>query len=477
MKGNDMTTEGMSIATDSAHIISTLFVLLPVPVAVVDNKGYILLSNSAFNETFQGIRNVKDIPRHEFHVPGRGTFEIETLPLTDQGLSILFASDVTKEVQLRKQMMHLEKMAAIGRMVSGVAHELNNPLAGVVGYAQLVSRNSLDPASQRMIDVILVQAERAGRIVQDFLSLAARTDPKRVHFDLNETVRRIVQLREYNDRLEGIAVTMDLADDLPPATGDSSQIEQVLLNLIVNAADAISHARRRAGLIHIRTSAEGPRISIAVSDNGSGIHARDMSRIFDPFFTTKDEHEGTGLGLSICSEIVKNHGGELYAWSTYGAGSTFTVELPVLDSVDVEEIVPERPTRGQELSGKSILVIDDEIHITELIFDVLARYGAKVDVANAGAEALTQLQAKHYDAVICDQRMPSLSGQQLYRLVQSAHPELENRFLFVTGDVVNSDTKNFFQQAGVLFLRKPFRIYDLVDSVETLLNRNRPQDS
>lgn len=470
-----MTREGTGLATDPTHLISTLFALIPVPVAIVDNSGRIVLSNSAFADLFQNIQNIQTLPHHELELPGRGTYELETVPLNEQGLKIVYAAEITNEVQLRRQVVHLEKMAAIGRLVSGVAHELNNPLAGILGYAQLVTRSELDPGTRRMVEVILAQAERAGKIVQNFLSLAAKTEPKRISFDLNDTIRNVMQLREYQENVEDILITSDLAEDLPRAWGDPHQLEQVFLNLIVNAEDAIGDAQRRPGSIHIKTTVEGERIHTTITDNGSGIHARDMARIFDPFFTTKEKHRGTGLGLSICAEIIKDHGGELYAWSTYGCGSTFTLELPIRNQVQEEEVRPVRTSQGQSLRGRDILVIDDEIHITELIFDVLARQGARIDLANSGVEALNQIKKKDYDVIICDQRMPGISGQRLYRLVESLNSELRHRFLFVTGDVVNDQTKRFFLQAGVQYIRKPFKIQELVDAIEGMLSRSQPQ--
>jgi signal transduction histidine kinase/CheY-like chemotaxis protein len=467
--------EGTGLATDSAHLVSSLFALIPVPVAIVDNSGRIILSNSAFADLFHGLQNIHTVPQHELEMPGRGTYELETVPLNEQGMKIVYATEMTNEVLLRRQVVHLEKMAAIGRLVSGVAHELNNPLAGILGYAQLVARSELDPATRRMTEVILAQAERAGKIVQNFLSLAAKTDPKRVSFDLNETIRTVIQLREYQENVDDIVITADLSEDLPHAWGDSHQIEQVLLNLIVNAEDAIADAQRRPGSIHIKTAVEGGRIHTTITDNGSGIHARDMSRIFDAFFTTKEKQRGTGLGLSICADIVKDHDGELYAWSTYGSGSTFTVEMPVRKAVEQEEMPPLRTSQGQLLRGKHVLVIDDEVHITELIFDVLARQGARIDLANSGMDALSQIKKKDYDVIICDQRMPGISGQRLYRLVESLNPEMRHRFLFVTGDVVNAQTKRFFTQAGVRYIRKPFRIQELVDGIEGMLSRNQTQ--
>ena len=468
-----MTREGTGTATDPTQLVSSLFALIPVPVAIVDAVGRVVIANSAFSDIFSDIPNIQTVPHHELEIPGRGTYEIETLPLNDQGMTIVYATEITNEVELRKQLVHLEKMAGIGRLVSGVAHELNNPLAGILGYAQLVSRCELEPSTRRMTDVILTQAERAGKIVQNFLSLAAKTEPKRGAFDLNETIRSVVQLREYQERVENTIITADLGEGLPLAWGDPNQMEQVILNLVVNAEDAISDTRRRPGTIQLKTSVEGECLQVTVTDNGSGIHARDMARIFDPFFTTKEKQRGTGLGLSICSEIVKDHGGELYAWSSYGTGSTFTLELPIKHIVEKEEAEPARASQGQFLRGKQILVIDDEVHITELIFDVLARQGARIDLANSGVEALEQIKKKSYDVIICDQRMPGVSGQRLYRLVESLNPELRHRFLFVTGDVVNAQTKRFFTQVGVMYIRKPFRIQELVDAIEGLLTRTQ----
>ena len=472
-----MTREGTGLATDTTHLISSLFALIPVPVAVVDTDGRVILSNSAFADLFHGIHNIQTLQHHELELPGRGTYELETVPLNDQGLKIVYAAEITNEVQLRHQLVHLEKMAAIGRLVSGVAHELNNPLAGILGYAQLVSRCELDPSTRRMVDVILAQAERCGKIVQNFLSLAAKTEPKRIAFDLNDSIRNVIQLREYQEIVDNIAVTAELSEDLPYAWGDPHQMEQVFLNLVVNAEDAIADVQRRPGAIHVKTFVDAGRIHVTVTDNGSGIHARDMARIFDPFFTTKDKQRGTGLGLSICAEIVKDHGGELYAWSTYGTGSTFTLELPIRHEIEPEAVQPVRSSESLCLRGKQILVIDDEIHITELIFDVLARQGARIDLANNGLEALEQIKKKNYDVIICDQRMPGVSGQRLYRLVESLNSELRHRFLFVTGDVVNTQTKRFFTQAGVQYIRKPFRIQELIDAIEGLLSRSQPLGS
>ena len=214
-----MTGEGTGRASDPTQLIGTLFALIPVPVAIIDNDARIVLANSAFKDIFQGVENFQSIPHHEIEVPGRGTYELETVPLNDEGLKILYGVEISNEVQLRRQMVHLEKMAAIGRLVSGVAHELNNPLAGIVGYSQLLARGDLDTPTRRMIDVIYAQAERAGKIVQNLLSIAAKSEPRRIAFDLNDSVRNVIQLREYQESVDNISITAELSEDLPHAWG------------------------------------------------------------------------------------------------------------------------------------------------------------------------------------------------------------------------------------------------------------------
>ena len=466
-----MAQEGATVAVDTSNLISSLFALLPVPVAVIDEQGNIVLANSIFNDFFPKTTSVNQIPHHAVPVDGL-VFDFDKVPLSDQGLYIFIGRDTSSEEQLRQKLVQMEKMGAIGRLVSGVAHELNNPLAGIVGYAQLLSRADLDPSTSRMVSVLQTQAERAGSIVQNFLNLATKTQPEKKSFDLNSVVDNVLSLREYDHKVHDIVAIPELEHDLPQVTGDLGQIEQVVLNLVVNAEDAVRMTQGRTGEIEIRTAVLNDRVRLEVTDNGNGIQRQDMDRIFDPFFTTKDKTTssgGIGLGLNIRAEIVKDHGGELYAWSTHGSGSTFTMELPV--AVDIDDPEPETvaPSFGESLSGKSIMVIDDEVTITELIDDYLGRFGAKVEFFHSGAEAFERLCAKSYDAVVCDQRMRGVNGQSLYRMVESVNPDLARRFIFVTGDVLNERTRQFFEQTNAIYLRKPFRLEDLLHSVQTVV--------
>jgi signal transduction histidine kinase len=457
-----MTKDGTALALDSAQLISSMFALLPVPVAILDDRGRVLLSNSSFSETFHGIVSISTDSQREVEVIGRGTFQIQALPLNEQGFKFVFATNVTDEVKLHRQVSHLEKMAAVGRVLTGVAHELGTPLADIASYAVLMERAHLAPEVQHMVGNMLTKAERATCLVQNLLTLAGITAPKRVSMDLNAIVRETLERRGSGQRMGQFDVTLDLDSNMPNAVGDPAQIEQVVLALLLNAEDSIADAQnRRPGSIQIRTCVRTGRIQLHVCDNGYG---RDAARIF--------ESSENGVGLNICAEIVKDHGGELYAWSSYGGGSTLTLELPVYlqDSEAGAGL-------GRCLRGKNVMVVDDEIHITDFVYDVLTRHGAHVQIANSGSEAYEKLRNKHFDLIICDQHMPGLSGQSLYRLIESGDSTAPKRFLFITGDVVASDSRQFYTQNSVQLLRKPFRIQELLESVDQLFNRNRQPGS
>jgi len=262
-----------------------------------------------------------------------------------------------------------------------------------------------------------------------------------------------------------MSLTIEMAKDLPHVSIDPYQIEHVLLRLIANAEDAIRSNDGSPGQIHVKTALQGDRIQVTVTDNGCGIHAHEMAGIFDD--------ESTQIGLNIAAEIVKDHGGDLYAWSSFGKGSIFTMELPI-EAAGPRQELPAKVSGQQPLHGKRILVIDDDLHITALLYDILTMQGAEIDDANSGEEAIGKIHGKSYDLFICDQRMPDLSGEQLFRAIEPLG--IQCRFLFVTGDVVNEDTMEFLRQTGVAYIRKPFKSTELVNAVEAVINRSQQQD-
>jgi nitrogen-specific signal transduction histidine kinase len=411
------------------------------------------------------------MPKHPVRA-GESIFDFELVELSASGLFMIVGRDTANEERLRSHLAELEKLGTVGRMVSGVAHELNSPLASIVGYSQLLETAKLDASTKQIVEVLRAQAERAGRIVENFLNVATKAQSRKRHFDVNEVVNKVLKLREYDQKIHDIVARTELSEEPLPALGDSGQIEQVVFNLVTNAEDAVASVQGRSPEILIRTSVSAGKVQVVVIDNGGGIRSADMRHIFDPFFTTKAETEsngGTGLGLNICAEIVKDHDGQLYARSRYGRGSEFTLELPIAVGAHGPEPDTDDMGSGEALRGRSIIVIDDEVTIAELMEDFLGRFGATLEFCSSGAEGFERICQNSYDVIVCDQRMPGLNGQSLFKMIQSVNPELAQRFIFVTGDVLNERTQQFFRQTGVRYLTKPFRLRDLLSAIESVL--------
>jgi len=254
-------------------------------------------------------------------------------------------------------------------------------------------------------------------------------------------------------------IVVELESNLPRSLGVRAQIEQVIGSLMAHSEDAIAGTLGKSGFIQIQTGRKPGRVLVQIADNGM---ARDSGRIFTP--------GSTGVGLNLCAEIAKDHGGELYAWSPNGNGSTYTLELPVFGQESIR--TANSIHLGNLLQNKSVMVVDEEIRITELICDVLARHGAGVQVAGSSVEACERLYDRQYDLVIYDQSMPGLNGESFHQLIRSETGEKAPLFLFLTGETITSTARQFYTQPGVHYLRKPFRIQDLVDAIEGLLSRN-----
>ncbi len=393
--------------------------------------------------------------------------------------------DITGQRLIQSKLMQTEKMAALGQLVSGIAHELNNPLTSIQGYAQLLlGRRS---ASDRAGDALRIsqEAERAGRIVKNLLLFSRETKSERRAVQLNEVIERTISLRTYELKLQNIEVELALDGSLPQTLADSARLQQVVLNLIVNAEQAIVASRgeeSRNGRILIRTRRlAGDRVAMEVSDDGPGIPPEIVPRIFDPFFTTKPPGIGTGLGLSIVYGIVQEHGGEVTVDSLPGRGTTLTVELPALsvsgfvyssDEPAMEtKVAAAIPLQASERKStrKHILIVEDEPTVAELIADVMAEQGHSVDTLLDSREALGRLEERSYSLVICDLKMPYVDGPGLYRALVRRENPMQQRVLFVTGDTMAPRTIEFLKSSGLPYLAKPFLVEELKEAVREAL--------
>lgn len=439
------------------------------------------------------VRRADEASWEEFELirPSRKVVERFARPLFKPGGARLgwleVYRDITGQRLIQSKLLQTEKMAALGQLVSGIAHELNNPLTSIQGYAQiLLGRRG---ASERAEDArrISQEAERAARIVKNLLLFSRETKPERRAVNLNDVIERTLSLRSYELKLENIDVELALDPGLPNTLADAAQLQQVALNLIVNAEQAIMMGRGeelRHGHILIRTRRlPGDGIGMEVSDDGPGISPEVISRIFDPFFTTKPVGVGTGLGLSIVYGIVQEHGGEVSVESRAGEGATLAVELPAL-SVDAFDfagasertvaphaarIFPMSPPAQPATRPERILVVEDEPTVAQLIADVMTEEGHLVDTLLDSREALARLEETNYALVICDLKMPHIDGPGIYRaLVQRGNPA-QHRILFVTGDTMSPRTTEFLKSSGLPYLAKPFLVEELNEAVRHAL--------
>jgi PAS domain S-box-containing protein len=372
------------------------------------------------------------------------------------------------------QLLQAGKLTAVGQLVSGVAHELNNPLSVVIGYGQLLLARGVPPELRGRLELIVSHGERMAKIVQSLLLFSRQGEPERQRVDVRAVIERIVGLRTSQLALSGIQIETDFGVGVPPVDGDVHQLQQVVLNLLLNAEQAILGRGRVSGRCgdHIRVSTSrrsdggASWVVIQVEDNGSGIPPEILSRIFEPFFTTKPIGEGTGLGLSVSYGIVQQHGGRLSVESAPGR-AVFAVELPAATlGAEAPPTALPAPVAG---GGRRVLVVDDEPDIVELITAVLGRHGWRIDIASGGRPALSRLQETCYDLVISDMRMADGSGEELYRAAVAQRPDIAGRFLFITGDTANPDAWQFLRTTEVPVLEKPFTPDGLFRALEGVI--------
>lgn len=371
----------------------------------------------------------------------------------------------------QEQLLQSEKMAAVGQLISGVAHELNNPLTAILGYSQLLtSSGHVGPQGIEYVEKLYKQAQRTHRIVQNLLSFARQHKPERLPVHINQIVEDTLALRDYDLRINNIHVDLDLGSDLPMIAADAHQLQQVFLNIVNNAVDAILERSDR-GEIVVRTGLAGERLVIEFSDNGPGV--QDSSRVFDPFYTTKPVGKGTGLGLSICYGIVSEHGGTIRVRNGPVQGAIFTIELPC-QRAGLVGSAPATELR-ETLRGARILVADDEEPVLELEQEVLQGKGHLVHAARDGEDVRRLVTADKFDLVILDMNLAgSVSGLQLYEWIREQQPALSHRVVFTTSEAPGADKKKAIEKTGCPLLQKPFLVSDFLGAVEERLQQADP---
>lgn len=372
------------------------------------------------------------------------------------------------------QLVQSEKLSGIGEFVAGVAHELNNPLTTVMGFSEMLHKSSTDERQKHQLDMVHKSARRCHKIVQNLLSFARQRQPERKAVDVNKLLQTSAEFLDYQMRTSNVELLFTLAPDLPTTLADPHQLQQVFINILNNARQAIE-AHQPSGIIRISTALDDGVIRVVMHDNGPGIAPENVTKIFNPFFTTKEVGKGTGLGLSLCYGIIREHGGQIDVQSEPGDGAEFIIELPANGAQAVAANDTKffaKADEGAFGNGRRVLVVDDEEGILEMLSELLSQLGFKVDTANNGESALQRSSANRYEAVFCDWKMPGLSGQQVYERMRVAEPATAERMIFVTGDVASENTRNFFDTERRPFVAKPFTIRELRDALRGVLARN-----
>ncbi len=378
------------------------------------------------------------------------------------------------EETLRRQQEALyqsEKLAAMSGLLANVAHELNNPLTAITVQADLLHEESVDEELSGLVADISQAAARCVRLVRHFLTLARQDLPEKTAVNINEIIEDAMQVLTYTLQLDDIEVERKLCADLPLLWADPHQLHQVVINLITNALQALhdSPPPRRITMT-TRFEATPDQVIVEVADNGPGIPPEVLERILEPFFTTKPPGVGTGLGLPLCQGIIESHGGQLHVESETEQGAVFRVELPVTE-IPAATVEATAPDIDSPISGKDLLIVDDEVGTTKALVRVFQRDGHTLDTASNGREALDKLRARSYDLILCDLRMPELDGPTLYRTLACEHPHLQQHFIFLTGDTMSPEAKTFLDECRAPYLAKPFRAADIRGLVQQTLQR------
>jgi PAS domain S-box-containing protein len=408
------------------------------------------------------------------HVPVE--LAITEIRHTGRKLFVAYVRDLTEakktaaQVERQREALYQsEKLTALGSLLAGVAHELNNPLSVVVGRAIMLEEQEQDETKRSRLGKLRDAAERCAKIAKTFLAMARQSPAVRAPVALNKVILAALDLVSYQLRTGGVDTRLDLDERLPVITADFDQLVQVFVNLFINAENAMREMHdERILSIRTRTAVDGRMVTAEVVDTGPGIKPELRARIFEPFFTTKSVGAGTGLGLSVSFGMVSTLGGNLELVDGNG-GARFRLTLPV--GTKAAAAAPAEPAKTESRKGKKVLVVDDEPEVVSLLRDILEQAGHSVDHAEHGLEALVKAGAADYDAIFCDLRMPGLDGRGLRKRLKAEHPAYDGRLIFVTGDLVNlSASKDGID--GCAVIEKPFYASRVLSELERVARVN-----
>jgi PAS domain S-box-containing protein len=412
------------------------------------------------------------------HVDGSWrTFRASAAPLFDEAGKITgvvaSARDITESKQFERELVLKDKFTAMGQMMAGAAHELNNPLTAILGVSEIIRERATDEASRRHGEVILTQARRAASIVQNLLDFARPPAQGRLKLHLGEIIREALHLHQTALTEKNIKVEFHPSADVPLITGDKKLLTQIFLNIITNAEQAISSVRDR-GTLKISIARQDARVCVTIADDGPGISSEMIGKIFDPFFSTKRPGGGSGLGLTICHAVTKEHGGSIEVASVPGSGATFHVFFPVAVEESQKKPQTDAPARKspatmEALLDHTLLIVDDEESIREIVEEGLTARGMKVETAGSSEEALSRLASHNYDVVLSDLNLPGLPGGELFKRLRALPGKSMPQFIFMTGDMLEPSVLKQFGDAGARVLQKPFHIAALAKLLVELL--------
>jgi PAS domain S-box-containing protein len=379
---------------------------------------------------------------------------------------------VAEEMARQREALHQsEKLAALGELLASVAHELNNPLSVVVGQALLLKETANDKSIAERASKIGGAADRCSRIVRTFLAMARQQPMERRPVDVNRVVELAMEVTGYSLRAADIDVRLSLSRDLPPVWGDADQLNQVLTNLILNAQKALEDSKSPRRVKLITSYREQTReIVFKLKDNGPGIPEPIRSRIFEPFFTTRQVGSGTGIGLAFCHRIITTHGGTIAVETGIDGGASFVIRLPVT-RISTQAIEGETALRSDAAMAR-VLVVDDEVAVAEMLSDILADDGHKVDIAHSGSQALDMIELHDFDLVLSDLRMPDIDGPAMFDAIREARPDMVSRVAFVTGDTMSARIRDFLRNSARPYIEKPITPQDVRDLVQQMLRES-----